>query len=196
MYYRGSFPSPFPVMCYTDVHLFPMPFAVPFGLSMSAPYDLESHFWWPNTKWSPLLSDLNTPFRPWHLRMYVLAVKEHEVMVCWINSLERCRAADGAMTQTINPLLHARTSAEIQQDRATRWHRMERAPAFRQSAEEPETFPLILHGHQNTLRSPDSTIFIATLSRKENSVIIMFQTRMTFFCEAQKGKTLRKGYFS
>lgn len=116
MYYRDSlqFPSPFPVLYWCT--LFPMPFAVPFGLNIKAPCDLELHFWWPNTRWSPLLIDLNTPCGLWHLRMCVLAVKEHEVTMCWD---KQSWAADGAMTQAINPLLHARTSAEIQQNRAT-----------------------------------------------------------------------------
>jgi len=95
--------------------------------------------------------------RLWHLSVCVYYSKSMRSQCAGINSLERCGAADGAMTQTINPLLHARTSAEIQRDRAGHWHRNERAPAFRQSAEEPDTFTVILHGQQNTLRGHDST---------------------------------------
>lgn len=110
----------------------------------------EAHYW---VTWTyPADSDISV--------CVYLYWKSMRSRCAGINSLERCRAADGAMTQTINPLLHARTSAEIQQDRASHRHWNERAPAFRQPAEEPDTFPLILHGHQNTLRIHDYTLFL------------------------------------
>ncbi len=97
-----NFP-PFPVLYWCT--LFPMPLQCPltehkpslwFGIALlMAKHPVKS-----------LLSDLNTPCGLWHLRMCVLAVKEHEVTMCWD---KQSWAADGAMTQAINPLLHART---------------------------------------------------------------------------------------
>ncbi len=108
-----------------------------------------------------LLSDLNTPCGLWHLRMCVLAVKEHEVTMCWD---KQSWAADGAMTQAINPLLHART------ERLADTGMKEHLPSDSQQRNQrhftnPSWTP-------ERSEKPWFYFFIVTLSRKENPVII------------------------
>ncbi len=58
---------------------------------------------------------------------------------------------------------------------------------------------LILHGHQNAPRSHGSILYSNFIQKRKSGhhllILMPFQTCMTFFCGAQKGKTLRKATF-